>query len=232
MSWKNERADISVFIPREYAFSLEEQSLFKELAGDPERQMHWFLGRIAAKDAVRCLLMEDGASEMLHPASFVIENDTLGRPLVRELAAGSSVPHVTIAHCRDRAVALAAEEPVAVDIEEIRERDDGFLESFTSEDERGLLGEISTGAENLWLTRVWCAKEVAGKLLGTGVDTAPQKFKMVAITDDGKITIRPNKDTEVAVHTFRMDDFIVAYAGGPSNSTGEVSAKRQRGRAG
>jgi len=229
---KSELRDMDLTFMARFYLHMTEMVRFKELAGYPERQMHWFLGRIAAKDAVRCLLMEDGASEMLHPASFVIENDTLGRPLVRELAAGSSVPHVTIAHCRDRAVALAAEEPVAVDIEEIRERDDGFLESFTSEDERNLLREISAGAENLWLTRLWCAKEVAGKLLGTGVDTAPQKFKMVAITDDGKVTIRPNKNMEVAVHTFCMDDFVVAYAAGRRNSTGKVSEKRQRGRAG
>jgi len=77
---------------------------------------------------------------------------------------------------------------------------------------------------------LWCAKEVVGKLLGTGVDAAPQKFKAVVISDAGKIIISRNKDTQVTVHTLAMDNFIIAFATGESISLKAGKGKKTRDR--
>ncbi len=202
-----------------YFLHMDEFPTFTGKAGVPKRQHQWLLGRIAAKDAVRAwIAARKHTEEMLHPASFAIENDERGQPVVKRLEAlGPILPKISIAHCEDRAIAIAQSGPVGVDIERISARNPGFLETITSEAERVLFSEqinMGDSADKMeeWITRLWCAKEVVGKLMGIGVDV-PQHFEATAIAIDGTIQIRPQgSDRPVFVNTSRDNDFIIAHA--------------------
>lgn len=198
-----------------FYLNVDEFSVFTAKATVPQRQHQWLLGRIAAKDAVRAwIAVRSHAEEMLHPASFAIENDERGQPLVScQVGYGLPTPKISIAHCEDRAIAIAESVPVGVDIERISAHNPEFLETITSEAERALLnGQDDMEASSDWITRIWCAKEVVGKLMGTGVST-PQQLKITAIATDGTIQIQPQgNDRPVFVSTTRDGDFIIAHA--------------------
>ncbi len=197
----------------------EEMAVLTAKASVPQRQHQWLLGRITAKDAVRrWLARRAGTDELLHPAAFTIENDAHGQPRVGRLAGHDPLPHVSIAHCEDRAIAIAHGGAVGVDIERIRGHDAGFLPTISTESERRLLEPRAAMASPAdaraeWMTRLWCAKEVAGKLLGTGIDGALQRFEAMAIDADGTIEILSRGSGRMVVaNTTRDGDFIIACA--------------------
>jgi phosphopantetheinyl transferase len=197
---------------------MDEMPDFAGKAGVPQRQQQWLLGRITAKDAVRAWFAQRARTEeMLHPAAFAIANDARGQPATKHLSGPDPLPKVSIAHCEDRAIAIADDNAVAVDIEQIRARDPGFLDAISTEAERDLLrDQVGGGSSDWtteWTTRLWCAKETAGKLLGTGVDGTPRRFEAIAIGVDGVIQVLPRDgDHLVFVTTTRDGDFIIAYA--------------------
>ncbi|GAB3473561.1 4'-phosphopantetheinyl transferase superfamily protein [Azotobacter salinestris] len=213
------KADTQGFDPlllaRHY-LHLDEMEAFTAKAGVPPRQQQWQLGRVAAKDAVRAWLAAHSEQpEMLHPAAFVIDSEAAGQPRVAGLEEHARLPRISIAHCEDRAVALAGEQPVGIDIEQIRPRAAGFLESFSTAGERELLDDLAVeGAlRDEWVTRLWSAKEAAGKLLGTGVDGAPQRFEAIAIDGAGSFIIQVRDSGRlIGVHSVRDGDFVIAYA--------------------
>ncbi|WP_460425805.1 polyketide synthase dehydratase domain-containing protein [Azotobacter armeniacus] len=213
------KADISGFdallLARHY-LHMDEMPAFEAKAGVPPRQQQWQLGRVAAKDAVRAwLAARSELPGMLHPAAFAIDSDAAGQPLVVALDGYARLPKISIAHCEDRAVALAGEQPVGIDIEQIRPRDAGFLGSFSTAGERELLNDLAADdtARDEWITRLWSAKEAAGKLMGTGVDGALQRFEAIAIDDGGSFIIQvQDSDWLIGVYSVRDGDFVIAYA--------------------
>ncbi|MFQ5737970.1 MAG: type I polyketide synthase [Acidobacteriota bacterium] len=143
-----------------------------------ERKRHdWLYGRIAAKDAVRHWLWENGHGALLFPAQVQIENEPSGAPLVR----GNSLPdlQISIAHKDGLAVArVALSGPVGIDLERIEPRSPQFTQSVLSASEVALLPQAD---RDEWVTRCWCAKEAAGKALGTGLRGAPKKLVVTRI---------------------------------------------------
>lgn len=205
----------SLLLARHY-LHLDEMADFTAKAGVPPRQQQWQLGRVAAKDAVRAwLAARSEAPDMLHPAAFAIDREAAGQPLVAALEGHPRLPRISIAHCEDRAVAIACEQPVGVDIEQIRPRDAGFLGSFSTAGERELLDDLAAEGtvRDEWITRLWSAKEAAGKLLGTGLDGAPQRFEAIAIDGGGNFIIQvQGSDRLIGVHSVRDGNFVIAYA--------------------
>jgi phosphopantetheinyl transferase len=146
----------------------------------------WLLGRIAAKDAVRRWLWDQGAGP-LFPAEVVIANDASGRPVTRDDL------DISLAHTADLAVAMArpAGGGVGIDIEEVVDRQGGAMFIALGQAERALLTTLRPQA--LWFTRFWAAKEAVAKADGTGLDGAPRRFVVTAahevhieITVDGR----------------------------------------------
>ncbi|MFC0710467.1 4'-phosphopantetheinyl transferase superfamily protein [Azorhizophilus paspali] len=213
------KADTQGFDPlllARYYLHSDEMPAFTAKATVPPRQQQWQLGRVVAKDAVRAWLVERSEqADMLHPAAFAIDSAAAGQPLVAALEGYARMPRVSIAHCEDRAVALAAELPVGIDIEQIRPRAAGFLESFSTAGERELLDELAAegAARDEWITRLWSAKEAAGKLLGSGLDGALQRFEAIAVDGTGNFIIQVRDgDRLISVHSVRDENFIIAYA--------------------
>lgn len=136
----------------------------------PRAQRSWLSGRIAAKDAVRQLLWRRGLGK-LFPVEIQISNDADGRPQVA--GAGGDV-RVSIAHKEDTAVALAAwgRDP-GIDLETVEARGGSFATTAFREEELAL---VAAEDQEEWVTRLWAAKEAAGKALGTGLHGDPRRL--------------------------------------------------------
>ncbi|MCX4578330.1 polyketide synthase dehydratase domain-containing protein [Streptomyces sp. NBC_01571] len=168
----------------------------------PRGRRQWLLGRIAVKDAVRHLLWGRGTGPV-YPAEIRVGNEPTGRPHVTG-GYGRALPalHVSIAHRGTTAVAMARTDgPCGIDIEEVTDRPDATLAVALTTRERELLGALvqksgtrhepgaEAGAERLWFTRFWAAKEAVAKARGTGLGGEPKRFEVTA-ADDTRLTVR------------------------------------------
>ncbi|MFF2009651.1 beta-ketoacyl synthase N-terminal-like domain-containing protein [Streptomyces sp. NPDC058195] len=176
--------------------------VMRNMLGSAEREVYdglkpmvrrrWLLGRIAAKDAVRTLLWQEGRGD-IYPAEVAVHNAASGRPLVRgvhgcELGEGLVV---SLAHCRETGVALARRGPCGIDIEEIAERSRDTMTASCGPAELALLdGLVAAGEESaaVWFTRFWTAKEAVSKRLGTGLRGRPADFRVVSATP-GRLSV-------------------------------------------
>jgi acyl transferase domain-containing protein/phosphopantetheinyl transferase len=171
---------------------------------DLERQplagrKQWLLGRIAAKDAVRFRLWEDGHTDV-YPIELTVENEASGRPrVVPRPSRGMRECDVSLAHTAEVAVAIARAhgpgEPsrsggVGIDVVEITERPESTVRFALTDGETTLLDSLADTPESrqLWFARFWAAKEAVGKAEGTGLDGDPRRFVITAAAPE-EITV-------------------------------------------
>jgi phosphopantetheinyl transferase len=172
-----------------------ERATYLAEPGPDQRRSQRLWGRIAAKEAVRRLWNEAGASPT-YPADLAIVRDRHGRPLLTRLGDRryEAMPAISIAHTDGIAVALAALDPAArvgIDVEPIVERDASFLAAAFTPGERSLLGRWSGPSYVEWAARFWCAKEAAAKASGLGFAGGPSSAEIVAVhADTGAIDVR------------------------------------------
>ena len=209
----NDLRELDLKIVAGYYLHVDESNTFRRLGNNLIRQREWLLGRIAVKNAVRRWLAQETASDMLHPASFVIENDPHGQPLAKFAPGFEAPPHISLAHSNDRAIAVASRYAVGIDLEHIAHRDLTFLETFTTPKERDIVNGFPNDERDTWITCLWCAKEAVSKTLGSGLSYKPQSFELHHITPDGCISIHHREsDRLFTVHTQEDQGFIIAYA--------------------
>ncbi|WP_234364889.1 type I polyketide synthase [Streptomyces sp. RTd22] len=146
----------------------------------PLGRRQWLLGRIAAKDAVRRWLWEQGEGPVF-PAEIRVCEDEHGRPYAVGLHGRTLPPlDLRLAHRAEAGVALVAPRHqgerrrpgigIGIGIEEVTERDVAFDPA-----ERALLTTVtaSGGASATWWAAAFrAAKEAVAKADGTGRDTA------------------------------------------------------------
>ena len=193
-----------------------EMAAFAASGDKPGKQEQWLMGRITAKDAVRRWLAPPEA-RLHHPASFAIANEPQGQPYAAGLTSAAQLPFISIAHCDGFAIALAAPVQVGVDIETVQPRAADFTESICKPAELTLLRQLEQAAPAFswdeWITRLWCAKEAAGKLLGTGLLPSPRQFVALSIDIDGRLLMQtPAARQRLVVHTLRMDSVVIAHS--------------------
>ncbi|MFE7615395.1 beta-ketoacyl synthase N-terminal-like domain-containing protein [Streptomyces sp. NPDC057496] len=154
----------------------------------PMVRRRWLLGRIAAKDAVRTLLWQEGHGD-IYPAELAVHNAESGRPLVRGVYGcepGEGLT-VSLAHCRDIGVAVARRGPCGIDVEEVVDRPRGTVTASCDPAELALLDGLVAADEEggaVWFTRFWTAKEAVSKRLGTGLRGRPADFRVVSATSE------------------------------------------------
>ena len=153
----------------------------------PRGRRQWLLGRIAAKDAVRHFLWDNGESEMF-PAELRVGNDGGGRPFA-EGAYGRELPELTVslAHRAEVGVAIARFGPCGIDVEEVAPRAESTVDAALGPAERALFDGLDGGAR--WFARFWTAKEAVAKLLRTGLRGEPRDFEVVAASPE-ELTVR------------------------------------------
>lgn len=201
-----------------YYLHMDEMQEYWEKRSNARRQLYWLLGRIVAKDAIRHWLAQRLETlEMLHPASILIRPNKLGQPhAILDDIENINVPHISISHCDEQAIALASNELVGVDVEAINTRYIGFYESITTHCERELFSDFvekSSSDRDEWLTRLWCAKEAASKSLGLGLTKSPLSWEMRGLNAGGEVDIySADHDSMIQVHTSKVNNFIIAIA--------------------
>lgn len=159
----------------DYLLTEPERALWRSHARDEQRKVQWLLGRIAAKEAVRKLVLRHGGVRLLDQDVEIIYDES-GRPVVSPLLAQvlGWAPWISITHSDDVAVAVAinSEFPVGVDLQTIAERDSEFIEFAFSAGEQKLFPAVSGAERNRLVAQLWCAKEALAKALGTGFQGA------------------------------------------------------------
>jgi phosphopantetheinyl transferase len=112
--------------------------------------------------------------------------------------------HISITHKGRLAAAIAASHPVGIDVETIEARSDNFLALAFSAEELELLP--SHGREE-WIARAWAAKEVVGKVAGTGLRANPRAFRLEAIRQQ-RICVNG-----LWVDTLKRQNEVIAWRG-------------------
>jgi acyl transferase domain-containing protein/phosphopantetheinyl transferase len=201
-----------------------EMDEFRALSGN-KAQRRFLMSRIAAKDAVRTW-RQNITGKPLHPGEFVIRHDEHGKPLV-DVFPDELVPQVTVAHKEQMVVAAASSGPLGVDLEPADRDTRSILSTFASDEEVRLLEPLFTQSpDGGWETRLWCAKEAAGKTRGTGLNGRPKRLRLVDADVQGRLAIT-DIDTGVVydVQTSQLDGFLVAVAV-PVTQTSTGSTRR------
>jgi len=165
-----------------------------------QRGNDWLYGRVAAKDAIRHHLFERGHGP-LFPVEITITSDPDGKP--RATGPYAQDLRVSIAHKEGIACAIVAEgiDP-GIDIEKIEARGDGFVAlAFTAEELR-LLPDHDRAE---WLTRLWSAKEAAGKAAGSGMAGDPRSLRLTALSGE-RMQVAGR-----AVETRKFGDYAIAW---------------------
>lgn len=216
------KADVNGFdamLLARHVLHFDEMPLFVEKGEVPQRQFQWLLGRVAAKDSIRAwLAARSGTDGMLHPAALLVANEESGQPVSVPPEGQTAVPRISLSHCEDRAVAIASEQPVGIDIEIVRPREPGFVDSLCTNGERELLSAVcgeDDEAWSEWLSRLWSAKEAAGKLLGQGLNGSPHRIEAITLNGSGNFIVQiQESDRLIGVNSVRDGDFVIAYTTG------------------
>nr|WP_143765833.1 type I polyketide synthase [Catenulispora acidiphila] len=197
-------------------------------ARPPRGRRQWLLGRIAAKDATRQAMWDEGGVREVFPAQIAVGNDDAGRPFV-EGRHGTALPSlaVSIAHTGDVGVAIVrsavGDHPlIGIDVEQIAARDQSTLDFALSEDELALLHRLAaSGGEDVWFTRFWTAKEAVAKAMGTGLAGNPRSFAVVragmrdAVVDVNGHRIRVRFELLENPEDLPARQYVVAWTEGP-----------------
>jgi 4'-phosphopantetheinyl transferase EntD len=171
--------------------SREERAAWEALP--PARRDPWLRGRAAAKDALRAL------HGPMPPADVPVAADADGRPY----APNHPGTALSIAHCGQVAVAVAAADAVrvGVDVEPVGPLAAEVAALAFDESERAALGGLAP-------VRGWCAKEAAAKALGIGIDRGLTALRIVGVDDDRIRLVAA--DTEVTVATAEDRGLVMA----------------------
>jgi phosphopantetheinyl transferase len=203
---------------------------------NPRGRHRWLLGRMAAKDAVRQWLWDQGAGP-LYPAQFVIGNEASGRPFVHGLPEGLGI---SIAHAGELAVALVGQinargHGVGIDVEAVAPRTPQFEGLACTESERALLDLCATGIGSRLecLTRFWSAKEAVAKAVGTGLVGRPHRFEVTEMNGSQLLVAAVDHGARWWVDTALVDGsagarYVIAWTRSATSSI-PTSAAAERG---
>lgn len=203
----------------------DERDAWRALAGSNVRhRRQWLLGRLALKEAVRYWLYQQ-TGEMVYPSDVQVLHDEAGAPWVHGWWADAlaPAPRVSLSHDGWGCVAAVSPDdaPVGVDAEQLGrvQRPEALAAAMTAA-ETAWLQQQPEARRPEALLQLWCAKEAAGKCLGTGLQGAPGAFEVAFEPGgEGRATVH-HDGTMTAVSVFRMGNSVVALATGEPRVSG------------
>jgi phosphopantetheinyl transferase (holo-ACP synthase)/malonyl CoA-acyl carrier protein transacylase len=156
-----------------------ERENYAQMGGVAPRRLEWLLGRTAAKEAVRRLLVQN-YNVYESSADITIWKDNLGKPHPLgdwENQVASPID-LTIAHTEGLILGAAtAQGRIGLDVESVkRDLTEDFLRGVFTLEEQELATKSGDGPTAV--LRFWCAKEAISKALGVGIRFAPTDLKI------------------------------------------------------
>lgn len=160
----------------------------------------------------------DIALELCTPQSYVALLDSLGGVAHACPSCGSSVHgapqvergHISITHCAPLHVIAVADEPVGVDAERCG-AGDGIESVALHPHEQQAIDRLSGDGRRRAVLETWVAKEAALKLVGCGLQIAPETF--IARQSDGWYVERGALGSEpIHLCVTELDEHVVAVA--------------------
>jgi phosphopantetheinyl transferase len=180
--------------------SLREKFRWQNLGS---RRKKSFLGARLALKRLSRRLAPDGLTDEA-PALDTLAADNL-RPALA--GPGSSRFQCSAAHDDRLAAAVAAEEPIGLDVEKISDRALRGRSLFMSESEQSLLASSGLGQEAA-AVRVWTIKEATAKALSL---TLPEAWRKVEVTAIGKnLSLADVDGRTLMVHHIEVDDHVLS----------------------
>lgn len=164
--------------PVKDVLSDRELALWHRFPAHSPRRQEWFLGRLAAKEAVAHVLAADSSRFPSFPEIEILST-ALGKPTVFCASLPNQrLPEVSISHSHGHVVAVAAPpaEPIGVDVERcgrVQVADIGAI-AFTPND----LAHLPDSATEHHYLALWAAKEAAAKAAGTGLLGQPATWQV------------------------------------------------------
>ncbi|MBX3450320.1 MAG: polyketide synthase dehydratase domain-containing protein [Planctomycetaceae bacterium] len=179
---------------------------------DANRQWQQLASRVVVKEAIRDWYVKQGETTSIHPAMLRIRHDESGRPYPTWGDDPCDLK-ISLAHTDNAAVAFASHVDAGVDMELLTRDVSDLLSRFATSEELELLSSLPTeSARTNWPLRLWCAKESAAKLMGTGLQGAPKDFEVVDAEDDRELLVQHlPTGFRTRVHLLTMDDYLIAY---------------------
>lgn len=195
---------------REVSLTPAETLAFQRITAE-SRRSDWLAGRLAAKELVRCYLLE---SRGLEPSLAQIEvlNNEAGAPTIylegRDWGGNLSL---SISHSEGHGLAgLCEKGSIGVDLQKIRSVRAEFSERVLSQHERDQLAHYFVEREPEGLIVFWAMKEAAVKAQRTR--PAPRWHKIeVILTRPGQAEIYI-KSQKLSAHWGRRGEFMWACA--------------------
>jgi phosphopantetheine--protein transferase-like protein len=167
------------------------------------------------------------------PADIEIEPDAHGRPTAtgRWTKGVPSVPHVSIAHTDDAAIAIAGDADacigIGVDIELLGRRGEDYHRLAFTPAERALLSRLDHGYREEWALRFWCAKEAVAKSLGRGLLGRPQCLVVEEVSEStGEVRLAVHGELRQPV--LGNQDLVTAMTARTANRVTAVAAIKSR----
>lgn len=159
------------------------------------RRRDWRLGRWAAREALRC--GPDAWLDGTPLARIAVVSDPDGAPHVVR-PQGPEPCAISLSHRDGRALCVVADTGVRVgcDLERIEPRSDAFARDYFTEAEARLLAARPAAERPRTANLIWCAKESAVKVLGTGwrVDTRSVEVRRIGEPGPGWRSLRVRCD--------------------------------------
>ena len=192
-----ERSTTRDYFARRY---LDGPEVERYRAMNPRQQTEWLPNRIAANDAVRNWLWNQGHGPVF-PIEVEIDAEESGRPRVRSEHAPDL--RISIAGKPGVSAAIVAQgREVGIDVERIEPRDRSFEDLAFTPTERAML---PAEERDEWVARFWAAKEAAAKARGTGLEGNP---KSVTISERDGTRLRADGRW---ISTAREGDLVFAW---------------------
>lgn len=203
--------------------SFAEREEWRALGRNTRQRRQWLLGRLCLKEAVRYGIHMQGG-ELLYPSEIDVSHDERGAPLVDGWwAAGmENAPQVSLSHNLQTNIAALsfADTSIGVDVETIgRVQRPELLESALTEPEKEWLTGRPVFERDEALLRLWCAKEAASKLLGTGLQGRPEAFEVAFESGAAEHAWVQSAAVRVSVHVQRQGNSVIAVADAVSKIT-------------
>ncbi len=161
-------------------------------------------------DAARCvgtwiLLRDAFAGEGVNIDALPLRRNAHGKPFFEDQL------EFSISHAGPFAAAAISDDPVGVDIEEARCKL-SVARHFFSASETEAANARSGEAQQLYLQRLWVAKEAFVKAIGTGLKTPLNSFSVV-LDDTSATLLQDITPLPIQISEFSEGDYRIAVAG-------------------